>query len=95
MYPLKNLYLFSHWTFREGLQALRCEKRYRFFVGWRPGKGGDGMLEKSTVRRFQRCYVLLKKYFHFLWDFLFFVAHVINDLLDKENEKGTIHRDTY
>jgi hypothetical protein len=30
---MKNLHFFSHWTFREGLQALRCEKRCKVFFG--------------------------------------------------------------
>jgi hypothetical protein len=37
-YRVKNLHFFSHWTFREELQALRCEKRCRFFGG----VSGDG-----------------------------------------------------
>jgi len=37
----KTLHFFSHWTFREGLQALRCEKRCRVFLGEVSGEGGD------------------------------------------------------
>jgi len=49
---MKTLHFFSHWTFREGLQALRCEKRCKVFL---EGVRGWGLLEDGIIDVFEWC----------------------------------------